>query len=97
MHVLRLKETMLMNKAEFLEKTVFFLVRPETYWVVFWVHTDCLNTTAQFSFLSSSLTNKHLAPCTTSFRIMEQPLCPPAIPHSLAISITPGRVCLRKK
>ena len=28
MNVLRLKETMLMNKVEFLEKTVFFLVRP---------------------------------------------------------------------
>ena len=32
MNVLRLKETMLKNKIEFLEKTVFFLVRPETYW-----------------------------------------------------------------
>ena len=28
--VLRLKETMLMNKVEFLEKTVFFLVRTKT-------------------------------------------------------------------
>ena len=34
MNVLRLTETMLMNKVEFLEKTVFFLVRPETYWVM---------------------------------------------------------------
>ena len=34
MHLSRLKETMLMNKVEFLVKTVFFLVRPETYWVV---------------------------------------------------------------
>ena len=34
MNVLNLKETMLMNKVEFLEKTVFFLVRPETYWVM---------------------------------------------------------------
>ena len=31
MNVLRLKETMLMNKVEFLEKTVFFIVRGETY------------------------------------------------------------------
>ena len=31
MNVLRLKETMLMNKVEFLKKAVFFLVRPETY------------------------------------------------------------------
>ena len=31
MNVLRLKETMLMNKVEFLKKNVFFLVRPETY------------------------------------------------------------------
>ena len=31
MNVLRLKETMLMNKVEFLEITVVFLVRPETY------------------------------------------------------------------
>ena len=31
MNVLRLKENMFMNKVEFLEKTVFFLVRPETY------------------------------------------------------------------
>ena len=30
MNALRLKETMLMNKIEFLEKTVFFLVIPET-------------------------------------------------------------------
>ena len=30
MDVLRLKETMLMNEVEFLEETVFFLVRPET-------------------------------------------------------------------
>ena len=30
MNVLRLKETMFMNKVEFLEK-LFFLVRPETY------------------------------------------------------------------
>ena len=34
MNVLRLKETMLMNRVEFLQKTMFFLVRPETYWVV---------------------------------------------------------------
>ena len=34
MNVLRLKETMLMNEVEFLEKTVFFLIRPETYWVM---------------------------------------------------------------
>ena len=35
MNVLRLKETMFMNKVEFLEKNcVFFLVRPETYWVM---------------------------------------------------------------
>ena len=34
MNVLRLEETMLINKVEFLEKTVFFLVRPETYWVM---------------------------------------------------------------
>ena len=32
MNVLSLKETMLMNKVGFLEKTVPFLVRPETYW-----------------------------------------------------------------
>ena len=31
MNVLRLKETILMNKVEFLEKTVFFLVRPEAH------------------------------------------------------------------
>ena len=31
MNVLGLKETMLMNKVEFFEKTVFFLVIPETY------------------------------------------------------------------
>ena len=31
MNVLRLKETMLLNKVEFLEKTLFYLVRPETY------------------------------------------------------------------
>ena len=31
MNVLRLEETMLINRVEFLEKTVFFLVRPETY------------------------------------------------------------------
>ena len=31
MNVLRLKETMLMNKVKFLEKTVFFGVRPEIY------------------------------------------------------------------
>ena len=31
MSVLCLKETMLMSKVEFSEKTVFFLVRPETY------------------------------------------------------------------
>ena len=31
MNVLRLKETMLMNNVEFLEKTVSFLVRLETY------------------------------------------------------------------
>ena len=31
MNVLRLKGTMLTNKVKFLEKTVFFLVRPETY------------------------------------------------------------------
>ena len=31
MNVLRLKEIMLMNKLEFLEKTVFSLVRAETY------------------------------------------------------------------
>ena len=31
MNVLRLKETMLMNKVEFLKKTVFFLVGLETY------------------------------------------------------------------
>ena len=31
MNVLRLNGTMLMNKVEFIEKTVFFLVRPETY------------------------------------------------------------------
>ena len=36
MNVSRLKETLLMNKIEFLEKTVFFLVRPETYWVMCW-------------------------------------------------------------
>ena len=29
MYVLRLKETMLMNKVEFTGKTVFFLVRPK--------------------------------------------------------------------
>ena len=34
MDVLRLKETMFMSKVEFLEKTVFFLVRLKTYWVV---------------------------------------------------------------
>ena len=31
MNVSRLKATMLMNKVEFFEKTVFLLVRPETY------------------------------------------------------------------
>ena len=31
MNVLRSKETMLINKVEFLEKTVFFLVRLGTY------------------------------------------------------------------
>ena len=30
-NTLRLNKTMLMNKVEFLEKTVFFIVRPETY------------------------------------------------------------------
>ena len=34
MNLLRLKETMLMNKVEFIEKTLFFLVGPETYWVM---------------------------------------------------------------
>ena len=34
MNVLRLKETILMNEVEFLEKTVFFLVRPGTYRVM---------------------------------------------------------------
>ena len=34
MNVLCLKETMFMNNVEFLEKTVFFLVRPETYLVM---------------------------------------------------------------
>ena len=34
MNVLYLKETMLMNKDEFLEKTVFFLIGPEIYWVM---------------------------------------------------------------
>ena len=29
---------MLMNKVEFLEKPVFFLVRPETYWVMCYVY-----------------------------------------------------------
>ena len=32
MNVLRLKETMLMNKAEFLEKTVFFLTPRNVDW-----------------------------------------------------------------
>ena len=27
---------MLMNKVEFLEKTEFLLIRPETYWVMFY-------------------------------------------------------------
>ena len=31
MNVLRLNETLLMNKVEFLEKTMFFLIRPENY------------------------------------------------------------------
>ena len=31
MNLLGLKGTILMNKVEFLEKSVFFLVRPETY------------------------------------------------------------------
>ena len=31
MNVLRLKQIVLMNKVELLEKTVFFFVRPETY------------------------------------------------------------------
>ena len=35
-NVLSLKETILMNKVEFLEKTVFFLVRLETYWVMYY-------------------------------------------------------------
>ena len=30
--VLLLKETMLMNKVEFYQKNVFFLVSPGTYW-----------------------------------------------------------------
>ena len=34
MIVLRLKETMFMNKVEFIEKTVRLLVRPETYWMM---------------------------------------------------------------
>ena len=34
MNVLHLKKTVLMNKVEFLEKTVFFFVRPETYRVM---------------------------------------------------------------
>ena len=34
MNVLRLKETMLMNKVGFPEKPVFLLVRPKTYWVI---------------------------------------------------------------
>ena len=37
MNVLRLKETMFMNKVEFLEKAVFYLVKPETYWVMCYV------------------------------------------------------------
>ena len=37
MNVLRLKETMLMNKVEFPKKTVFVVVRPETYGVVCYV------------------------------------------------------------
>ena len=37
MNVLRLKETLLMNKVEFLEKTVFFLVKPKIYWVMCYV------------------------------------------------------------
>ena len=31
MNVLHLKETMLMNKVEFLDKTVFFVVKSEMY------------------------------------------------------------------
>ena len=34
MNVKRLEETILMNKAEFREKTVFLLARPETYWIM---------------------------------------------------------------
>ena len=37
MNVIRLKDTMLMNKFVFLEKTVFFLVGPETYWVMCYI------------------------------------------------------------
>ena len=36
---LHLKETMLINEVEFLEKNVFFLVRPGTYWVKMNRHT----------------------------------------------------------
>ena len=42
MNLLRLKETMFMNKVEFLEKTVFSLVRPQTYWVMCYNDELCL-------------------------------------------------------
>ena len=38
MNVLRLEETVLMNKVEFLEKSVFFLVTLETYWVMCYIN-----------------------------------------------------------
>ena len=43
MNVLRLKKIMLINKVEFLEKTVFFLIRPETYQVMYHIPTNFLS------------------------------------------------------
>ena len=47
MNVLGLKETMLINKFGFLEKTMFFLVRPETYRVMCYTHSLSLENTAR--------------------------------------------------
>ena len=35
---------MLMNKVEFLEKTAFFLIRPETHWVMCYFRVFIINT-----------------------------------------------------
>ena len=48
MNVLRLKEIILMNKDEFIEKTVISLVRPETYSVMRYMH-NCLQEGTQLN------------------------------------------------